>query len=82
MKVKSFNRITVDGDTSTNDSLVLVATGRGEVVIDEGNFDQFLDHLTAICGDLARACIRDGEGAKKFVSIVVESAASSTSWNW
>jgi glutamate N-acetyltransferase/amino-acid N-acetyltransferase len=73
---KSFNRITVDGDTSTNDSLVLVATGRGEVVIDEGNFDQFLAHLTAICGDLARACIRDGEGAEKFVSIVVDSAAS------
>ena len=73
---KSFNRITVDGDTSTNDSLVLVATGRGEVVIDEGNFEQFLAHLTAICGDLARACIRDGEGAEKFVSIVVKSAAS------
>lgn len=72
---KSFNRITVDGDTSTNDSLVLVATGAGEVIVDEGNFELFVEYLEALCCDLARACIRDGEGAEKFVSIVVNGAA-------
>ena len=40
---KSFNRVTVDGDTSTNDAVVLVATGASGIEIDETNFDQFLD---------------------------------------
>ena len=71
---KSFNRITVDGDTSTNDALVLVATGHSGVVVDELNFSQFQANLESVCVELAQACIRDGEGAAKFVTIVVANA--------
>ena len=71
---KSFNRITVDGDTSTNDALVLVATGHSGVVVDELNFSQFQANLESVCLELAQACIRDGEGAAKFVAIVVANA--------
>jgi glutamate N-acetyltransferase/amino-acid N-acetyltransferase len=71
---KSFNRITVDGDTSTNDAVVLVATGASGVVIDESNFDQFLTQLTDIFVQLAQSIVRDGEGANKFVTVNVEGA--------
>jgi glutamate N-acetyltransferase/amino-acid N-acetyltransferase len=71
---KSFNRITVDSDTSTNDSVVLIATGASGVVVDEGNFDQFVTHLQCVFVDLAQAIIRDGEGATKFVSVSVNGA--------
>ena len=71
---KSFNRITVDSDTSTNDSVVLIATGASGVVVDEGNFDQFVTHLQSVFVDLAQAIIRDGEGASKFVSVSVNGA--------
>ena len=71
---KSFNRITVDSDTSTNDSVVLIATGASGVVVDEGNFDQFVAHLQSVFVDLAQAIIRDGEGASKFVSVSVNGA--------
>jgi len=71
---KSFNRITVDGDTSTNDAVVLVATGASGVEIDETNFDQFLTQLTDIFVQLAQAIVRDGEGASKFVTVNVEAA--------
>merc|ERR1711965_1218799 len=71
---KSFNRITVDSDTSTNDSVVLIATGASGVVVDEGNFDQFVTHLQSVFVDLAQAIIRDGEGASKFVSVIVDGA--------
>lgn len=70
----SFNRITVDSDTSTNDSVVLVATGASNVVIDEVSFDTFVDQLSQVCTDLAQAIIRDGEGASKFVTVIVEGA--------
>ena len=71
---KSFNRITVDGDTSTNDAVMLVATGASDVQIDEANFEQFLAQLTVIFTELAQSIIRDGEGANKFVTVTVESA--------
>lgn len=71
---KSFNRITVDGDTSTNDAVMLVATGASGVEIDEANFDQFLTGLTNIFVQLAQSIIRDGEGASKFVTVNVEGA--------
>jgi glutamate N-acetyltransferase/amino-acid N-acetyltransferase len=74
---KSFNRITVDSDTSTNDAVVLAATGASGVVIDESNFDQFVDNLKKIFIELAQSIIRDGEGASKFVSVVVDSAEDS-----
>lgn len=71
---KSFNRVTVDGDTSTNDAVVLVATGTSGVEVDETNFDQFLTQLTDIFVQLAQSMVRDGEGASKFVTVNVESA--------
>lgn len=74
---KSFNRITVDSDTSTNDSIMLVATGTSGVVIDEQSFEAFVEQLTVVFIELAQAIIRDGEGAGKFVSVVVATAADS-----
>lgn len=74
---KSFNRITVDADTSTNDSIMLVATGTSGTVIDETLFDQFVEQLTVVFIELAQAIIRDGEGATKFVSVIVEGATDS-----
>jgi glutamate N-acetyltransferase/amino-acid N-acetyltransferase len=71
---KSFNRITVDGDTSTNDAVMLVATGASGVVIDESNFEPFLAQLTGIFTELAQSIVRDGEGANKFVTVNVEGA--------
>jgi glutamate N-acetyltransferase/amino-acid N-acetyltransferase len=74
---KSFNRITVDGDTSTNDSIMLVATGTSGTVIDETLFDQFVEQLSLVFIELAQAIIRDGEGATKFISVIVEGATDS-----
>ena len=73
---KSFNRITVDSDTSTNDSVVLVATGASGVIIDEEFFDSFLESLCQVFTDLAQAIIRDAEGSTKFVSVVVDTASN------
>ena len=74
---KSFNRITVDSDTSTNDAVVLAATGASGAVIDESNFEQFVAQLDTVFIELAQSIIRDGEGASKFVSVVVDSAVDS-----
>ena len=72
----SFNCITVDGDTSTNDSFVLAATGKAQMPeIDDpgrGDFTAFRDAVTAVAAQLAQAIIRDGEGATKFITIRVE----------
>ncbi|MBD3670522.1 MAG: bifunctional glutamate N-acetyltransferase/amino-acid acetyltransferase ArgJ [Gammaproteobacteria bacterium] len=73
----SFNRITVDGDTSTNDSCVLVATGRSGVAITDVNGDdyhRFCRAVTEICEALAQAIVRDGEGATKLITIDVTGA--------
>ena len=71
---KSFNRITVDSDTSTNDAVILIATGASGIIINEESFDEFVARLKTVFIDLAQAIIRDGEGASKFVSVVVEGA--------
>ncbi|MCP4472936.1 MAG: bifunctional glutamate N-acetyltransferase/amino-acid acetyltransferase ArgJ [Gammaproteobacteria bacterium] len=71
----SFNSITVDGDTSTNDSCVLVATGASGVEIEDGD-TEFHAALQQVFEKLAQAIIRDAEGATKFVEISVEGAAS------
>ncbi len=74
----SFNRITVDSDTSTNDACVLIATGKG-LVIDSTDHPAFMDFckaVTDICLELAQAIVRDGEGATKFITVSVEQAAS------
>lgn len=75
----SFNRITVDGDTSTNDTFLLVATGAGDVVIendDDPGAPQILAALTDTAIELAQAIVRDGEGATKFVTVRVEGAGT------
>ena len=76
---RSFNRISVDGDTSTNDACVLVATGGcGLPVISQADSrcEQISRVISEICEQLARAIVRDGEGATKFVTVVVEQGAS------
>lgn len=73
---KSFNAITVDGDTSTNDACVLLATGVSGIGITPKNSEHFVEHLESICIELAQAVVRDGEGATKFVTINVSQAAN------
>lgn len=76
---RSFNRITVDSDTSTNDSCMLVATGRSGVEVSAGNeelLSLFAGALKQLMQSLAHAIVRDGEGATKFVTVKVESAAT------
>lgn len=69
----SFNRITVDGDTSTNDACVLIATGKSTVSLKSGSSDMrlFQQALNDVCRELAQLIIRDGEGASKFITIEV-----------
>ena len=76
---KSFNCITVDGDTSTNDSLILMATGKAnnaEITEDSANFIAIRDKLTEVAIELAQAIVRDGEGATKFMTVRVEGGKS------
>ena len=74
---RSFNAVTVDGDTSTNDACVLAATGASGVSVGEGTaLDVFQAALDEVCMLLAQAIIRDGEGATKFVTIDVVGAVS------
>ncbi len=71
----SFNRVTIDGDTSTNDAVTLVATGLGPEISAE-HLETFRARLVAICQELAQGIVRDGEGATKFVSVLVEGGAT------
>jgi len=74
----SFNAITVDGDTSTNDACMLVATGKTAIRVDDDSdpHGHFFQALEKVCITLAQAIIRDGEGATKFVTIDIEQANS------
>jgi glutamate N-acetyltransferase/amino-acid N-acetyltransferase len=76
----SFNRITVDGDTSTNDALILVATGAAGIAPIETDADPRLPALRRalieVAQFLAHSIVRDGEGATKFIEIIVEQASS------
>jgi glutamate N-acetyltransferase / amino-acid N-acetyltransferase len=69
---RSFNSITVDGDTSTNDSFIVMATGRGPAVASKRDALKIEAALTDVARDLAQAIVRDGEGATKFVTVRVE----------
>ena len=73
---KSFNRITVDGDTSTNDSFVVIATGAAQAAeISDAASEEFAelrDAVSAVSIELAQAIVRDGEGATKFMTVTVE----------
>lgn len=78
---RSFNSISVDGDMSTNDTIIALANGAaGGIEIDEHKtpkeFEQFRDELTKFAIELAQLVVRDGEGATKFVTVSIEGAAS------
>lgn len=79
---RTFNCVTVDGDTSTNDAFVLVATGQsGAPLIDQSDATEFkllLDAITEVAAFLAQALVRDGEGATKFITIRVEGGMNET----
>ncbi len=72
----SFNRITVDGDTSTNDAFIVIATGKAghrEITHQDSNeFDQLQEAITLVAADLAKMIVRDGEGATKFITVQVD----------
>jgi glutamate N-acetyltransferase/amino-acid N-acetyltransferase len=75
----SFNRITIDGDMSTNDSFMTIATGAGALRISDGasaEAQQLRALMTEVALELAQAIVRDGEGATKFMTIQVEAAAT------
>ena len=75
----SFNSITIDGDTSTNDACVLVATGQGEVSVkdeQDASYAVLAKLVTEVCLELARMIVLDGEGATKLIDIQVEQAKS------
>jgi len=74
---RSFNRITVDGDTSTNDSFIVIATGRGGLRVDseaDPHYGALRDALARAALELAQKIVRDAEGATKFMTIRVEEA--------
>ena len=76
---KSFNRITVDGDQSTNDTLIIFANGAcgGKVLTaPSAEYDLFVEALCSLAQALAMKIIEDGEGATKFVTVAVETAAT------
>jgi glutamate N-acetyltransferase/amino-acid N-acetyltransferase len=77
----TFNSITVDGDTSTNDACVLIATGKADNnSINQDSVDAvtFINALNDVCRYLAQAIIRDGEGATKFITVSILQAQSTT----
>jgi len=76
---QSFNCITIDGDTSTNDSFMLIATGAGALEItsaDSTEYRELAAAVTALSQHLAHQIIRDGEGATKFIEVTVEDGSS------
>ncbi|MBF0189409.1 MAG: bifunctional glutamate N-acetyltransferase/amino-acid acetyltransferase ArgJ [Magnetococcales bacterium] len=78
----SFNSISVDGDTSTNDTVLVFASGRAEhALIDDPDDPQaqpLAQALCQVCRDLAQTIVRDGEGATKFITVTVKGAGSET----
>ena len=76
---KSFNRITIDGDTSTNDACMLTATGQSGVRLSPGEPDwlAFVAAVESVFIELAQAIVKDGEGATKFVTVIVNGGNTS-----
>ena len=72
----SFNRITVDGDTSTNDALIIAATGKAGnppiTATNSAEFTQLQQAITGVAAELAKMIVRDGEGATKFITVQIE----------
>ncbi len=78
---QSFHRITVDGDVSTNDSVLLLANGacgNRPLRAADPDYQVFVNALKAVCLDLAKAVVRDGEGATKFVTITIQGAKNAS----
>ena len=75
---KSFNKISVDGDTSTNDMVILLANGASDILIEKNSRDYnlFKDALDVICIKMAKSIVSDGEGATKLITINVKHAKS------
>ena len=74
---KSFNRISVDGDTSTNDTLLCLASGAGDAsIVDPGSIKIFTQALESLCFELGKMIVKDGEGATKVVQLRVKGGAS------
>jgi glutamate N-acetyltransferase/amino-acid N-acetyltransferase len=73
----TFNAITVDGECSTNDCVMLVANGASGAAVDESSYPAFLAGLTAVCRELALGIVRGGEGATKLVTVTVTGGATS-----
>jgi glutamate N-acetyltransferase/amino-acid N-acetyltransferase len=73
----TFNAITVDGECSTNDCVMLLANGASGATVDESTYGAFVAGLTAVCRELALGIVRGGEGATKLVMVNVTGAASS-----
>jgi glutamate N-acetyltransferase / amino-acid N-acetyltransferase len=73
---RTFNAITVDGESSTNDCVLALASGASGVVIRESNVARFVDALIEVAGNLARDIVRGGEGATKLVTVNVTRAKS------
>jgi glutamate N-acetyltransferase/amino-acid N-acetyltransferase len=72
----TFNAITVDGECSTNDCVVVLANGGSGATVDEAGYPRFVDGLKAVCLSLALGIVRGGEGATKLVTVTVTGAAS------
>ena len=72
----TFNAITVDGECSTNDCVMILANGASGVVVDESNYELFVDALRTVCLRLALGIVRGGEGATKLITVTVTGAAS------
>ena len=72
----TFNAITVDGDSSTNDCVFLLANGASGVTIDDAGFAAFVRGLRDVCRQLAMGIVRGGEGATKLVTVTVSGAAN------
>jgi len=76
----SYNRITVDGETSTNDTVLLLANGKAShSLIDRMDREAkvFQSMLSEVCGELAKSVVKDGEGATKFIEVLVKGARNS-----
>ena len=73
---RSYNRLSVDGDTSTNDTLVLLANGASGVRPDPRELPAVEEGIARVMESLAQAIARDGEGARKFITIVVSGASN------
>jgi glutamate N-acetyltransferase/amino-acid N-acetyltransferase len=72
----SFNRISVDGDMSTNDTVLVLASGAARAGVDDGDEPAFTAALTDVCASLARQIARDGEGATRLVELRITGGAS------